>query len=151
MTGYFIAFEGGEGALAGCGFGEIFVDEQRLHELIADPHVGIQGRHGVLENHRDALAADGTGLGGGAVEQIDAVENGGAALDAAGGRRDEAHDRVARDRFAGAGFADDSEGLAAFEREAHAVDGAIDPAAGVKIGTKVGDGEEGHGEEEGWE
>ena len=90
-------FEGGEGALAGCGLGEIFVDEQRLHELVADPHVGIQGGHGILENHRDAFSADGTGLGGCAVEQIDAIENGGAALDAAGGRRDEAHDGVARD------------------------------------------------------
>ena len=83
------------------------------------------------------------------MEEIDAVEQRGAALDPAGGRRDEAHDRVAGDGFARAGLSDDAEGLAAFEGEAHAVHRAIDAAAGMKIGAEVGDGEERHGAEEG--
>jgi hypothetical protein len=73
----------------------------------------------------------------------------GAALDPAGGLRDEAHDRVAGDGLAGAGFADDAERLAPFEGEAHAVDRAIDAVARVESGAEVFDGEQRHEVEEG--
>jgi hypothetical protein len=125
------------------------VDEQRLDELVGDPQVGIQRRHRILEDHRDPFAPDRPRLGRRAAQEVDAVEDGRAALDAAGGLRDEAHDRVARHGFAGAGFADDPERLAAFEGEADAVDRAIDAVASVETGAEVGDGEERHEEEGG--
>jgi hypothetical protein len=79
------------------------------------------------------------------VQQIHAVEHRRAAFDAAGRLRDQPHERVAGDRFARARFADDAEGFAALEREAHSVDGAVDARAGVKIGPKILDGQERQG------
>ena len=139
----------GEGAGEGVAAGDFFVDEERLDDLVGDPHVGVERRHRVLENHRDAFAADGARLGGRAVQQVHAIEHRGAAFDASGRLGDETHEREARHGFARAGFADDAEDLAAFEMEADAVHRAINAAARVKISAKVGDRQNRHGEKGG--
>ena len=126
-------FEHGEGAGEGVFAGDFLVDEQWFDDLVGDAHVGVERRHRILEDHRDAFAADGAGLGGRAVQQIYTLEHRGAAFDAARRLRDEPHERITRDGFARAGFADDAEDLAAFEVEADAVHGAIDARAGVKV------------------
>jgi hypothetical protein len=46
--------------------------------------------------------------------------------------------------LAGAGLADDPEGLAFFEREADAVHRAIHAAARMKVGAEIRDFEQGH-------
>ncbi len=76
------------------------MDEQRLHELFADPQVRIERRHRILENHADAFAANGSQRGGRTMQQVNAIEERGAAFDAAGRLGDEAHERVAGDGFA---------------------------------------------------
>ena len=78
------------------------------------------------------------------LREVDAVEQRRAALDAPGRLRNQTHERVTSDGFAGAGFADDAEGFPAFELEAYAVHRAINTAARVEVGAKVGDGEQGH-------
>ena len=78
------------------------------------------------------------------MQEIDAVEHRRAAFDPAGRLGNQTHDRVTRDRFPRAGFADDPEGLAAFDAETHAIDGAIDAAARVEIGAKIGDVQQRH-------
>ena len=113
-------------------------------ELLADPQVGIERGHGVLENHAHAFAADGAGLGGGAAQEVNAVEHRGTALDAAGRGGDEPHDGVAGDGFAGAGLAHDPEGFPALDAEAHAIDRPVNATARMKVGAKVGNGEQGH-------
>ena len=86
----------GEGVAAG----NVFVDEEWLDDLLADAQERIERRHRILEDHGDAFAADGTGLARRTMEQVDAIEEGSAADDAAGGLGDEPHDRVTRNGFA---------------------------------------------------
>ena len=124
--------------------GDFFVDEQRFDELLADAQVGVERGHRILENHGNAFAANRAGLGGRAVEEVDAVEHRGAADDTARGLRDEAHDRITRHGFTRARFAHDPEGLAALDAEADAVDGAVNAVSCVEISAEIVDGEEGH-------
>jgi hypothetical protein len=65
----------------------------------------------------------------------------------AGRLRDESHQRVTGDGFAGTGFADEAERLAFFQRKTDAVDRAIYPAASVEISAEIGDVEQRHGGE----
>ena len=133
-----------EGAAEGIATGNLFVNEKRLDELFADPQVGIERGHRILENHGDALAADRSGFRRRAVQEVHAVKHRGAAYNATRGLRNEAHDGVASNGLTGAGFADDAERLASFDAEADAIDGAVDAVSGVEVGAKIVDGEEGH-------
>ena len=38
-------------------FAHAFMQHQNFHQLLPDPHVRIERRHRVLENHRDLLGA----------------------------------------------------------------------------------------------
>src|SRR5215475_7633521 len=53
---------------------ELPVQTQRLSELVADGEYGVERRHGVLEDHRDALATVRAQLIRGQLDQIDTVE-----------------------------------------------------------------------------
>src|SRR4051794_20377615 len=103
----------------------------------------IQRGHGVLEDHRDVVAADLPQPAGTRRQQVLAVEEG---LPA----RDrvllcvEAHDREAGDALAGAGLADDSERLALFDAEADPVDSLDDPVVRLKVRLQIVDFEEGY-------
>ena len=57
--------------------------------------------------------------------------------DLAGEARQQPHDRERRDRFAGAGFADDGDDFAAVDREAHAFDRAHDAARGLEMDMQI--------------
>ncbi len=84
----------------GVATGNVFVDEEWLDDLLAEAQERIERRHRILEDHGDAFAADGTGLARRTMEQVDAIEEGSAADDAARGLGDEPHDRVTRNGFA---------------------------------------------------
>ena len=86
------------------------VGDQRLLDLVADGEHRGQGGERVLEDHGDALAADLAHLEVGLAEQLLAVVGDGA-LDA-GVLVQKAHDGHGGHGLAGAGFADDAEGLA---------------------------------------
>ena len=129
--------EHGQGAFAGVGAADFFVDQQRFHQLLFDTQERIQASHRVLENHRDAAAAKLVELPVRNGEQIDAVENGLAAFDACGRLREKSHDGVGGDGFSGPGFADNSQRFAAIDLKGDIPRGAHDPCASVEGDAEV--------------
>lgn len=117
----------------------LVVDQKRLDQLIRDAQVGVQRRHRILKDHRDAFSADLPGLLGRASKEIHAVEYSGAAFNATRRLWHKAHDRVARDRLSRAGFTNNAQGFTCLQVEAHSVDCAIGAVAGVKPGPEVFD------------
>jgi hypothetical protein len=91
-----------------------------LDQLVPHGEERVQGRHRVLQDHRDAAAAEPVHLGLRQRQQVDAVEADAAADDAGRAVGQHPHDREAREALAGAGFADETQGLAGVHREAHA-------------------------------
>ena len=78
------------------------------------------------------------------MEQVGAVEVGGAAFDASRGLWDEAQHRHAGDGFAGAGLADDAQRLALLKLERHAIHRPHHAVARVEVGRKIVDVEQWH-------
>ena len=108
--------EEGERRLLGLCLGELQVDLERFRDLVADPLHGVEGRHGVLEHHGDVGAPQLAQLVVGRVEDLRAVVADRARLD---GREpgEQAHDGPGQHRLAGAGLADDAEGLPLLQGE----------------------------------
>ena len=116
---------------------------ETFRDLPPDGQHGVEGRHRLLEDHRD-LAPAHTAHGFFVErEQVTALEEDAAADDAAGRRGDEPHDRQRADGFAAAGLAHERDGLAFGDVPRHAVDGADDAAARQKMRLEVDDLEEG--------
>jgi hypothetical protein len=86
-----------DGAVEGLGALESLVQFQRFGQLLGDPQVGVQRGHRILEDHRDALAADAAELAVAGLEEIDAVEHRGAGVDAPRWLRNQSEQRVAGD------------------------------------------------------
>src|SRR5437016_3543220 len=72
---------------------------ERLGDLPADGEDRIQARHRVLEDHRDVVAADAPDLVVVHLQDVLTVEDDRALDDAAGGLRNETHQRERGDRF----------------------------------------------------
>ena len=87
-----------------------------LDHLGVDAQHRVQRRHRILEDHRDALAAQLAQLRLGQADELAALEADGAARDAAG-LVDEAEHGEPADGLAGAGFADQPQHLAAIDGE----------------------------------
>ncbi len=113
------------------------VDSKRLDDLVADAHEGVQRRHGVLEDHRDRLAADASKSLGAAGQQVHPIERSRSLLDAPGRRRDQTQQRQIRHGLPGPRFADDADGLARFDAKRHAVHRAHDTLARVETGRQA--------------
>ena len=124
-------------ALARLGLGEAEVGAQRVGDLVAHREHRVQRAHRLLEHHGDAPAAQGAHLGVALVEDVAALEQHAAARDLAGRVGDQAHDRLGRHRLAGTRFAHQAEGLAALDREGHAVDRREIAAAQVKAHREI--------------
>src|SRR5437867_8816165 len=126
---------------------EPLVEPDGLGNLLADREYRVQRGHRLLEDHRDLFAADLAHLGRGQLEEALAPVVDRALDDAAGGLRDQAHDRERRDALAGAGFADDAERLALVDVEIDPINGADDALVGVKVRLQPLDLEQsfGHG------
>ncbi len=101
-----------DGAALGVGTGNAIVPADRLGQLIADGEDRIERTHRLLEDHGDALAADGAQLRGAGGQQILALEEDLAAEHARGWRRQQTEDREGRDALAAAGLADEAEDFA---------------------------------------
>ena len=93
-----------------------------LGNLVAHREHGVEGRHGVLENHRDFLAAHLAHFLGTHFEQILVLEEDFARDHLAGRRGDEAHHAEGGGGLAGAGLAHEADGLSALEAQIDAVD-----------------------------
>ena len=125
--------EGGEGAgfdVVTGKFGVVGADG--FSDLGADLHDGIEGGHGLLEDHGDITAAEAAQGGFGFGEEVAVVE-----LDLAGeggGGREEAEEGERGGGLAGAGFTDEAEGFAGGEGEGDAVDGRVRAEADGEVG-----------------
>ena len=91
-----------------------------LDDLVADGEDGIERGHRILEDHRRDAAADRGDAALVSTEHVGAAERHALRRDAGRRLAQEAHQRLAGDRFSRAGFADDAEAFAAFEMEADA-------------------------------
>ena len=120
----------------------VAVDLQDLADLVAHVHDRVQRRGRLLEDHRDAVAAQLAQLLVRHRAQLLAVEQDLAALDAAG-LRDQAKDREAGHALAAARLADEAHDLAAVDREVHAGHGAHDAIARVERGPQAAHIEDG--------
>ena len=123
------------------GRGGAVVRAHRLGDLIADGEHRVQAGHRLLEDHRDAVAADVAHLRRRQVEQVPAVEHDLPGGDAAG-RRHQAHHGQRQHRLAAAGLADDAEGAAAIDRDVHAIHRGDVAAGGAEHGAETGDGQQ---------
>ena len=109
--------------------------------LRVDPQHRIQRHHRILEDHRDARAADLSPARLVEASQIDAFERN-APRDDAPGRIHQPQDRIGEHRLARARFADDAEDAAALEDDIDVVDRFHDPGAGEEIRPQALDFEE---------
>ncbi len=134
------------GLLPRLGLGGAGVQQQRLGDLRADRHGGVERGERVLEDHADGVAAHVAQdrLGGG--RQVGAVEEDAPAGDASPVGQ-EPEDGQRGHGLAAAGLPHDAEGLARREVEVDAVEGVHGAGAGGDLDVQVFDGQElvGHG------
>ena len=130
------AAQQGDGADAGGGGGEAAMGGHRLDELAGDAQDRVQRRHGVLEDHGDFAAADGTDAVFVQRREVLAAEADGAA-DNTGGIVEQADDRFRADTFARTGLTDDAQGFAGVQVEADAIDRAHRAGVGQEPGAQI--------------
>ena len=94
----------------------------------------IEGRHRLLIDHCDLLAADVSDLGVGQLEQVLAVEDDLAADRLAGRVRNEAHDRQGADALAAAALSDEAQRLSRCDRIGDAIHRFHDTFLGEEVG-----------------
>src|SRR6185503_3062384 len=88
------------------------VELERLGDLAADREDGVEARHGVLEDHRDVVAADPADVVVVHLEDVLTVEHDRALDDLSGWLRDEAHERQCGDGLPATGLAHDAKRFA---------------------------------------
>ena len=128
-----------DGALAGGPAAHFEVGLQGLAYLPADGQHGVEGGHGVLEDHGDLVAADVGHLVVVVIEDVLAAEVDLALDDLAGRVGYEAHDGEGGDALAGARLAHDAQGLTLVQVEGDAVHGPHDSVGGEELGFQVFD------------
>ena len=101
---------------------QMLVELQTLGDLLTDGEDWVQGRHRVLEDHRDVLAADLFHLGRRQIQNVASVHHQLVAFNDAGRRRNEPHHGKRSGRFARAGLADQADGLMVAELQVDAVE-----------------------------
>ncbi len=102
------------------GLAHAAMGRQHLGHLPADPQIGIERGHRVLEDHGDAAAADPVQFLLAQADEFGSAEAGAPGRAAIGGQ--ETHDRQEHLALARAGLADDADGLALADGEAQVVD-----------------------------
>ena len=115
----------------------VAMQANRFGDLVADPHHRVERGHRLLENHRDAVAADRAHLGLVEAEQVGAFEHHGAADDPARRIGHQPHDRQRGHALAAAGLADDRQRLAAADAERDVVDRLEQPRIGEEHRLQV--------------
>src|SRR5260221_1695808 len=122
---------------------------QRLGDLEADGEHRVERGHRLLEDHRDAVAADLAHL---LLVEPDEIAPGEADMpggDPPARRRHQPHDGEGGDALAAAGFADDRQRLVALHGEADVAHRRVPEAAGAKRRHEILDGED-RGEDRGF-
>ena len=112
------------------------VELDRLRDLVAHRVDRVERRHGLLEDHRDGVAADVAHLVVGQLQQVAPVEPD-LARDGLARALDQPHRGHRGDALAAAGLADDAQRLAVLDLERHAVHGADDAVRGEEMGPET--------------
>ena len=123
----------------------LLVQEDGLHQLVADGVDGVEARHRLLEDHGDLPAADGEHVVLGERADVAALEVDAATVEAARRPRDELHGAHRGHALAAAGLAHHRQRLLREERHVHAVH-RLDARAAVGVveaDGEVGDLEDG--------
>jgi hypothetical protein len=118
----FYGFSGEFGVMSADGFGD----------LLANGHDGVEGGHGLLEDHGDVAAAVFAHGFGGDGEQV--FSGKGNISSGLAGVREEAEDGERGGGFAGTGLAYEPEGLAGMDLEGDVLDGYVLTEADGKVG-----------------
>ena len=113
-------------------------------DLITDAEHRIEAGHRILQDDRNAAAADLPHLSFGFPEQIVSVEADRAACDPGVGLRHQPQNGQRGHGFAAARLADDTETSPGIQLETDAVDGLVDAAAAVQMGPEIFDFEQRH-------
>ena len=127
------------GPVMGFRGGEPLMEPQGLGDLIADAEHGVQGAHGLLEDHGDPLAPDAAHLLLRKGQEILSLEQDPARHDSAGRPRDQAHDGEGENCLAASRLAGDAEGVALVDAEIHAVDGLDGAPRRLEVRAQVFD------------
>ena len=121
---------------------QVRVQGDHLHDLLLDGHDGVQGGHGVLEDHGDLAAAHVAPLRVRHLSDVLPLEQDLAARDLAGGRLDELEDGQGRGGLAGPRLAHEAQGVSLPELEVEVVDGVHHAGVRVELDGQVADVEE---------
>ncbi|VTR69900.1 putative peptide transport system ATP-binding protein [Desulfosarcina cetonica] len=122
----------------GLGAREAAMGQEGFHHLGADGQHRVEGHHGVLKDHADAVSPDITHLLGGERGEIPVVEHHASPRDKAR-FADQVDDGESGDRFAGPAFAHQPHAFALIEAEADAVDGGQVAEAQAELDFQVDD------------
>ena len=119
--------------------GALLVKLDDLRDLVAHPHNGVQGGHGILKDHGDLIAADLSQLAVLHLEQILPVEEDLSAADLGGGLGQKPQNGQGGGGLARAGLAHQTQGLALFDGEADAVDRLDHRVVGAVVNGQIFD------------
>ena len=108
------------------------VQVHRLGDLHANGQRRVEGRHRLLEDHGDAIAANGPDVAVAHLDQVAALEQDFAGDDLAGRVGNQPEDRQCRHTLARARFAYHRHGFASVDVERHVVHRRHDTAIGTK-------------------
>ena len=117
------------GLIHGLLFIHILVQGDDFGDLITDSHQGVQRGHGILEDHRDLLAADLTHILFGGFQQILAVQDDLTAQNLCGGIGQNAQYGLCNGGLAGTGLTNQAQALTTLYLKGDAVDCVDDCAA----------------------
>ena len=112
------------------------MDDEGLRQLTIHGKDRVQRGHGLLENNRNGVAADGVHLVHGQGGQFLALKLDGAGVDVAVAVQ-QTQDGHGGNRLAGAGLTDDTDGLAGLQGIGHIVYGLDDALFGFEKGLQV--------------
>ena len=123
-------------------------DHDRLYDRRADCESGVEGAGGSPEDHLDFPSAGSQGIAAHGGEVFAVEQN------AAGGGFDQPDDGAAERGFAGTAFADEADGFAGLDGQAHVIDGFDDVMGSReervlnrKVNAQMLDLEERHGDQ----
>ena len=102
---------------------QLLVLDHDLRQLLADGHDGVQRSHGILENHRDAVAAHFLIFLVGVVDQVFPLKEDFTVQNDSGRIGNQLHHRERHSGLSGAGLAHKTQNLALLQVEIHAIDG----------------------------
>ena len=136
------ALEGVDGHFPGLFLAHLLVGADHLHHLLADLEDRVQGRHGVLENGGNLLAAELQQLLVAHGQDVPALEEDLAVHDAPGAGGQQADEGVGGNALTRARLAHDAQDLAAVELKADAVHRLGHAAGGIEIGLESADSQQ---------